>query len=148
MFVAARTGLSVMDFHPEPLGLERATLQVSSRDRSLLRGAVGFIENCSEPGEPVLVLPDIPVVYFLANRPNPSPYDLAIPGNVDGERIAREAEAAGVRCAVLNPRMYPEFPPFEELFPGLAQHLDTQFRVGQVIRGGQANWLGLIRRAP
>ena len=148
VFVAARTGLSVMDFHPEPLGLERATLQVSSRDRSLLRGAVGFIENCSEPGEPVLVLPDIPVVYFLANRPNPSPYDLAIPGNVDGERIAREAEAAGVRCAVLNPRMYPEFPPFEELFPGLAQHLDTRFRVGQVIRGGQANWLGLIRRAP
>ncbi len=148
VLVAFRTALSVMDFHPEPLGLERATLQVSSRDRGLLRGAVGFIETCSHPGEPILVLPDIPVLYFLADRPNPSPFDLAIPGNVDGERIAREAEAAGVRCAVFNPRMYPEFPPFEELFPGLAQHLETRFRVDREIRGGQALWLGLVRRAP
>jgi hypothetical protein len=148
LFIALRTALSVMDFYPEPLGLERASLQVSARDRSLLRGAVAFLEDCSEPGEPILVLPDIPILYFLANRPNPSPFDLAIPGNVDGDRIARSAEAAGVRCAVLNPQMYPEFPPFEQLFPDLAQYLEARFRIGREIRGGQTRWLGLVRRSP
>jgi len=58
------------------------------------------------------------------------------------------AEAAGVRCAVLNPQMYPEFPPFEQLFPDLAQHLEARFRIGREIRGGQTRWLGLVRRSP
>ena len=148
LIIASRAALSVMDFYPQPLGLERASLWVSPRDGDLLRGAVAFIEDCSEPGEPILVLPDIPVLYFLAERPNPSPFDLAIPGNVDGDAIAWQGERAGVRCAVLNPRMYPEFPPFEELFPGLAQHLATRFRAVREIRGGNTRWVGLVRRAP
>ena len=137
-----------MDFYPEPLGLERASLFVSARDRDLLRGAVDFIEKCSEPGEPTLALPDIPILYFLADRPNPSPFDLAIPGNVDGGEIIEGAETAGVRCAVLNPRMYPEFPGLEVLFPGLSRYLASHFHTSREIRGGQALWLGLSRKAP
>ncbi|MDE0885961.1 MAG: glycosyltransferase family 39 protein [Myxococcota bacterium] len=147
LIIASRTALSVMDFYPEPLELERASLHVSARDAELLGGAVRFIQECSEPGQPVLILPDIPVLYFLADRPNPSPFDLAIPGNVDGPLIARQADAAQVRCAVLNPRMYPEFPPFEQLFPELAAHLEREFRVVREIRGGNSVWLGMVRRA-
>jgi len=147
LVIASLTAFSVTQFYPEPLGLERASLFVSQRDRDLLRGAVDFTENCSEPGQPILVLPDIPIVYFLANRPNPSPFDLAIPGNVDAGEIIRSAEDAGVHCAVLNPRMYPEFPGLEVLFPALPRYLDQRFHPSREIRGGQTLWLGLSRKA-
>ena len=148
LIIASRSAVSVMDFYPEPLGLERASLFVSERDRDLLRGAVDFIEKCSEPGEPTLALPDIPIIYFLADRPNPSPYDLAIPGNVDGGKIVEGAETAGVRCVVLNPRMYPEFAGLEVLFPGLSRYLASHFYTSREIWGGRTLWLGLSRKAP
>ena len=148
LVVATRAAISVTGFYPEPLGLERASLRVSPLDARRLRGAVSFLHSCSEPGEPILALPDIPILYFLADRPNPSPFDLAIPGNVDGELIAQNADAEGVRCAVLNPRMYPEFAPFEQLFPGLSLHLATHFRPAREIPSGRNHWLGLVRRAP
>ncbi|HIF95546.1 MAG TPA: hypothetical protein EYQ54_00715 [Myxococcales bacterium] len=148
LVIAARTSSSVMDFHPEPLGLEGASVQVSQPNRALIGGAVAFIQDCAEPGEPILVLPDIPILYFLTDRPNPSPFDLAIPGNVDGHLIIERSEAAGVRCAILNPRMYPEFPPFEQLFPDLARYVETRFQPVREIRGGGTHWIGLVRRAP
>jgi hypothetical protein len=144
--VAADSMVSVVRLHAEPLGLDGATLKVSMRERQLFRGAVDFIDGCADPGEPILVLPDIPAVYFLANRPNPSPHDLAIPGRVDGNLIARRADEEGVRCAVFNPRIYPEFPPFKRLFPGLARYLEKRFGVAEIIRGGDTEWLGMIRR--
>ena len=148
LIIASRSAISVMAFYPEPLGLERASLFVSERDRDLLRGSVDFIGKCSEPGEPTLALPDIPILYFLADRPNPSPFDLAIPGNVDASKIIEAAEAARVRCAVLNPRMYPEFPGLEVLFPALSRYLEDRFQPSREIRGGQTQWLGLSRKAP
>ena len=72
----------------------------------------------------------------------------AIPGNVDGARIVAALHAAGVRCVVMNPRMYPEFPPFKQLFPGLARTLEREFRGERVIRGGETEWIGLVRREP
>jgi len=148
LVVAAQTANSVMDFHPEPLGLERASVQVSQPNRALIRGATAFIRDCAEPGEPILVLPDIPILYFLTDRPNPSRFDLAIPGNVDGSVIIEQSEATGVRCAILNPRMYPEFPPFEQLFPDLAVYIETQFQPVREIHGGGTHWVGLVRRKP
>ena len=148
LVVAAQTANSVMDFHPEPLGLERASVQVSQPNRALIRGATAFIRDCAEPGEPILVLPDIPILYFLADRPNPSRFDLAIPGNVDGSVIIEQSEATGVRCAILNPRMYPEFPPFEQLFPDLSVYIETRFQPVREIHGGGTRWVGLVRRKP
>jgi hypothetical protein len=148
LVVAAQTANSVMDFHPEPLGLERASVQVSQPNRALIRGATAFIRDCAEPGEPILVLPDIPILYFLADRPNPSRFDLAIPGNVDGSVIIEQSEATGVRCAILNPRMYPEFPPFEQLFPDLSIYIETRFQPVREIHGGGTRWVGLVRRKP
>ena len=148
LFIAISSAAALTDFYPVPLDLEGASLRVSQRDHDLMRGSVAFIQNCAEPGEAILVLPDIPILYFLANRPNPSPFDLAIPGNVDGNLMIRRAEAAGVRCAILNPQMYPEFPPFETLFPELSRYLQSRFQPVREIRGGRTQWIGLARRSP
>jgi len=144
--VCVDVGRSVGRWNPEPLGLERAHVRVSTRDRALYRGAVDFVDACAAPGEPILALPDIPVIWFLTDRPNPSPYDLAIPGNVDGSLIVERMHASGVRCVVMNPQMYPEFPPFKQLFPQLARALEREFRGERVIEGGGTKWVGLVRR--
>jgi hypothetical protein len=148
LIIAVSSAAALTDFYPLPLALEGASLRVSQRDHDLMHRSVAFIQDCAEPGEPILVLPDIPILYFLANRPNPSPFDLAIPGNVDGNLMIRRAEAAGVRCAILNPRMYPEFPPFEALFPELARYLQSHFQPVREIRGGRTRWIALARRTP
>jgi hypothetical protein len=148
LIIAVSSAAALTDFYPFPLALEGASLRVSQRDHDLMHRSVAFIQDCAEPGEPILVLPDIPILYFLANRPNPSPFDLAIPGNVDGNLMIRRAEAAGVRCAILNPRMYPEFPPFEALFPELARYLQSHFQPVREIRGGRTRWIALARRTP
>jgi hypothetical protein len=129
-----------------PLGLERATLKVSPRDVGLLGGAVRFVDSCAAQDEPILALPDIPIVYFLTDRPNPTPYDLTIPGNVDGGLIARRIDSVPIRCIVMNPQMYPEFPAFKILFPGLAHHVEQQFVGQEIIEGGGSRWVGLVRR--
>lgn len=133
-------------WNPRPLDVERARVRVSDRDYALYRGAIAFIEDCAAPGEPILALPDIPIVYFLSDRPNPSPYDLTIPGNVDAELIVRRIDEQSVACIVLNPQMYPEFPPLKQLFPSLAATLERQFRGERIIAGGDTRWIGLVRR--
>jgi len=132
--------------NPVPLGLARAPMKVSARMAGLLGGSVPWLEACAAPGEPVFVAPDIPLVYFLAHRTTPQPHDLTIPGNVDGALIARRLEEAGVRCAVYNPQMYPEFPPFGEQFPQLAGYLDRRFVRVATFEGGGSQWYGLVRR--
>ncbi|MFP8874435.1 MAG: hypothetical protein VCB42_07880, partial [Myxococcota bacterium] len=145
--VALNTAVAIVRWNPEPLDLDRARgLHVSPRSHALLTGAVDYLDLCARKGEPVLVLPDIPIVYFLADRPNPSPFDLAIPGAVDGRMIVYRAEQAGVRCAVVNPRMYPEFPPLHEIYPQVNNYLAQGFRAVEVIRAGDSRWLGMRRK--
>lgn len=144
--VASDAARHAVRWNPHPLELPRARVRVSARDLELYRGAVAFVDACAAPGEPIVALPDIPIVWFLTDRPNPSPYDLAIPGNVDGGLIARRIHDAGVRCVVMNLRMYPEFPPFKQLFPELARTLEREFRGERVIAEDGAKWVGLVRR--
>jgi hypothetical protein len=136
----------LMAWNPRPLDVERAKVRVSERDYALYRGAIAFVDACAAPGEPILALPDIPIVYFLTDRPNPSPYDLTIPGNVDADLIVRRIDEQSVGCVVLNPQMYPEFPPFKQLFPSLAATLERKFRGERIIEGGDTRWIGLVRR--
>ena len=82
----------------------------------------------------------------MTGHRNPTAYDLTIPGNVDGPGIARSLERNRTRCVVYNPRMYPEFPPFETLFPNLDRYLKEQYRRATVISGTNGEWYGLIRR--
>jgi hypothetical protein len=84
----------------------------------------------------------------LSDRPNASRYDLTIPGNVDGSRIIESLDAAGTRCVVYNPVMYPEFEPFAVLFPNVSDYLQRQYRPTRKLQGGGEAWLGMKRREP
>jgi hypothetical protein len=141
-----RISVDLRRWYPEPLGLARATLRVSPDQKALLRGATRFLERCARPGEPVFVAPDMPLVYFLADRHNPTPFDLVIPGAVSGPSIVERLAQTGTRCVVYNPKMYLQFAPFDELFPELARHLETAYRRAAIIRGQDSEWYGLVRQ--
>jgi hypothetical protein len=145
---AARVSADVARWYPEPLGVARGGLRVDPGQRALLRGATRFLERCARPDEPVFAAPDLPVLYFLADRPNPTRFDLVIPGNVSGAAIVESLERSATRCVVYNPRMYLQFRPFPELFPEVAAHLESAFRRAAEIRGGDAVWYGLVRGEP
>ena len=143
---SARISLDVRSWYPEPLGVARGSLRVAPEQRALLRAATSFLERCARPGEPVFAAPDLPVLYFLAERPNPTRFDLVIPGNVSGAEIVASLEDTGVRCVVYNPRMYLQFQPFAELFPEVAAYLESDFQGAALLRGGEGAWQGLVRR--
>ena len=143
---AARIAFDVVRWYPEPLALPRATLRVSADEAALYRGALRFIESCAPPRAPIFVAPDMPLVYFLSDRPNPTPFDLVIPGKVEGPLIVERLEATATRCVVYGPRIYLQFAPFEELFPEVAELLRTRYREVVRIQGGSKEWLGLMRR--
>lgn len=68
---------------------------------------VADVRRLTQPGEPILVLPWYPVVYFLADRPNPTRFDWLFPGylasDAERERFVRSIDAAGVRLVVYSP---------------------------------------------
>ena len=136
----------VTRWNSEPLNLERAHLMVSGHTASLLREAVEYVDDCARPGEAIVALPDIPVIWFLADRPNVSRFDLAIPGAVDGDEIVLGMQSSAVRCVVMNPHMYPEFPPFKVLYPNVAAHLEEKYGVGRVLSPAEPHWFGMVRR--
>ncbi len=146
LVATVRISLDVRRWYAEPLGIARGSLWVSPPQRTLLRGATRFLESCARPHEPVFAAPDLPVLYFLADRPNPTRFDLLIPGNVSGSEIVSSLEASGTRCVVYNPGMYLQFPPMAELFPEVAAHLASGFRPAVRLGSGDGAWQGLVRR--
>lgn len=148
LFASASIRISetIRSWYPTPLALPGATLFVTPDYAALFRNATDFINRCAKPDEPIFVAPDIPVVYLLAGRPNPTPYGLTIPGNVDETVIIERLRSSGTRCVVYNPRIYPEFPPFEEIFPLLSRYLHNAYRPTETISGVHTEWQGLVLR--
>lgn len=144
--VAVHISVDLRRWHPESLGVERGSLYVSGDQRALLRGATRFLERCSRPDEPVFVAPDMPLVYFLADRRNPTPYDLVIPGAIDSALIVQRLTSTGTECIVYNPKMYLQFAAFDELFPDVAAHLASEYRQQALIEGEHSSWWGLVRQ--
>jgi hypothetical protein len=133
-------------WHDTPLDLDRASLHVSPDDAALLEGAVGYLERCAAPGEPIFVAPDLPLVYFLTDRPNPTPYEMHIPGDVDSDLLIERLEASRTRCALYNPKMYVHFEPLEKVFPAIPAYLAAEFETAEKIHAGGREWLGLVRK--
>lgn len=130
-----------------PVGRERASILVSTADAALLDGAVGFLERCAAPGEPIFVAPDLPLVYFLTERPNPTPYEMTIPGDVDSDLLIARLEESRTRCVVYNPKMYVHFDPLEKVFPKVAAYVNEHFQLFATIRADGREWYGLVRRS-
>jgi hypothetical protein len=143
----ARLEYGIAAAFAEPLMLPSASLRVSRRDARLYRAADDFLQTCAAEGEPVLVLPDMPLLYVTSGRPNPTPYDLIIPGDVRESVILERLASARVSCIVFNPAMYVQFDPFEKLFPGLAELFARDFEAVRTLKVEGTEWRFLRRRA-
>jgi hypothetical protein len=143
--LVTRVELGIRSAFAEPFLLPAATLRVSRREASLYRAAHDFLSTCAAAGEPVFVAPDMPLLYVTSGRPNATPYDLVIPGDVRESVILERMKASGIACVVLNPSMYVQFAPFEKLFPGLASWLDEEFETVRSNRVQGAEWRFLRR---
>lgn len=146
LLVLVRVSLDLRRWYGEPLDIPRGSLYVDERQKALLGGATRFLSRCAQPDEPVFVAPDMPLLYFLADRRNPTPFDLLIPGDVKGDVIVQRLEDSRTRCVVYNPKMYLQFAPFDELFPEVARLFDESYRRAAVIRGQGTEWYGLERQ--
>ena len=73
-------------------------VRVSESGREPLENAVRYVRRNTRPGEPVyvatrrsdLVTAGAPILYVLAERPNPTRYDIAAPGVITTEPVQRE----------------------------------------------------------
>jgi hypothetical protein len=84
-----------------PLGVERAQLMVVQRTATEIGGAVNFVRAHTQPGEPLLAYPMLPMVNFLADRPNLTRFNHFLPGALTPE------ETAGVIASLeANPPRY------------------------------------------
>jgi len=148
LLVASLASADIARWFTTPMDLERASLEVSPGQARIYRHAVRFIERCAERDAAIFVAPTMPVLYFLTGRNNVTRYDLTIPGDVDGLRIIEDLERMSTRCIIYNPVMYPEFPPFAELFPELDTYIRSRYVSTTKIEGGGEVWVGFERKAP
>jgi hypothetical protein len=145
--VAVAISHDVRRWHPEPAGIPGASIYVAPDVAATYGRALAFIEGCAGPDEPIFVAPDMPLLYVASGRRNPTPFDLTIPGNVDGPAIVAALEATGTRCVVYGPEMYAQFQSFKEIFPTLVAYLEREYERTEVIRDGTRPWYGLVRTA-
>jgi hypothetical protein len=87
-------------------------VRVRERSREPLEGAVRYVQRNTAQGEPIyvatlrsdLVTAGAPLFYVLAERPNPTRYDIAAPGVVTSapvqREIVRDLEQSGTRLVV------------------------------------------------
>lgn len=85
-----------------PIGVPRtAGLRTDPGTAGAVRAVVAAIDSAAPPGHPVLILPYAALYYYLADRPNPTPYDLDITLNVPPGGNAQIAAAMGAtHCPV------------------------------------------------
>jgi hypothetical protein len=70
-----------------------------------LNGLVGEIHQRTRPGEPIFVYPTSPLVYVLADRPNPTRFDHLNPGAASREQLDQVIAAlqrSGTRLVVIS----------------------------------------------
>ncbi len=68
---------------------------------------IADLRRRTAPGEPIVVLPWYPIVYFLADRPNPTRFDWLFPGYLTSESevagFIDEIDRSGARVVVYSP---------------------------------------------
>ena len=77
-------------------------------DRSqALDDLVADLRRRTQPGEPIVVLPWYPILYFLADRPNPTRFDWLFPGYLTTEsevaRFLDEIDRSSTKVVVYSP---------------------------------------------
>jgi hypothetical protein len=80
-------------------------LIVPEQTRSDVQGVVAEIQARTQPGEPIFVYPTSPLLYVLADRPNPTRFDHLNPGAADErqiQQIINDLETTRVRLVVVS----------------------------------------------
>jgi hypothetical protein len=69
-----------------------------------LRDLLDYLEVATSPGEAIFVYPSSPLLYVLADRPNPTRYSHVYPGmsTADQQRLANTLDHARVRTIVVS----------------------------------------------
>ena len=68
---SARLAWRLRVLHDTPIPSERAGIFATRNEAALLADALAYLRERSRPGEPVAVLPYVPILQFLADRPGP-----------------------------------------------------------------------------
>jgi hypothetical protein len=133
----ALTALPILGWRAESIGQSRVAISgvpfadgllVPARTRDDLRGLVDDLRARTAPGEPIFVYPSEPLLYVLAERPNPTRYDHLYPGAAPpGEVQAVIRELSDVRVVVTSDFWPPFFGPPGDNAP-LEATLAEQYR--------------------
>lgn len=105
-------------------------LLVTAEQRDELAGIVSEIQRRTVPGEPIFVYPTSPLLYVVAERPNPTRYAHLYPGAATAAQIQeliRTLDAAPVRVVVISDLWYNEWGRGEANQP-LEAYLASQFQ--------------------
>src|SRR6185295_6108457 len=70
-----------------------------------LQGVIADIQQRTQPGEPIFVYPTSPLLYVLADRPNPTRFDHLNPGAANPaeiDQVIADLEHSNVRVIVVS----------------------------------------------
>lgn len=126
----------------------RGGVLVSEPDARMIGGQVTTIVRQTRPGEPVLTLPDLAMLNFLAERPVPSKYYNLYEHHIAHDQGASVAEAAELRGVDLAVTRYENF--FSDRVglldyaPALTDYLRRSFKTWFVV--GNDEYIYFVRR--
>jgi hypothetical protein len=85
------------------LGIDTAPVLVPRVSGEDMRNVVNYLDAGTPPGSPIFVYPVAPLFYFLADRPNPTPFDHFLPGTLtsaDFDEVIADLQAAKPRYVI------------------------------------------------
>jgi hypothetical protein len=94
-----RTGLLSMDGPPLIAGF-----RLDAAAGYQLRDVLSYLNGQTSPNEPIFVYPSSPLLYVLADRPNPTRYSHVYPGmsTADQQALTETLDAVGVQTVVVS----------------------------------------------
>lgn len=117
-----------------PLDVERARhIRVAERRARTVHQVLDYLEGRVARDQPILVLPNDPLFYFLSRRPNPSPFPLALPGSFDEEALLASLPRA--EYLVYRDSIY-DGTPLEKLFPELGRRIREGYAIEEEYLAG------------
>ncbi len=125
----------------EPLGLARGDVLARPADARVLRGIVSSLRAATRDGEPILVLPYHPLLYFLADRPPASRFLLVWPVELLEGRDREMLEAIdrqGVATVAYGVVGTPQVGTLARNAPQLVAALAERFRIAELF--GEERW--------
>ncbi len=102
---------------------------------------IRFIRNNTEPGDPIFVARQEPLIYFATETSNPTPFEGVIAGLHEmQERIILEA-LPRVKYVVLSDIDQPQYHYYGDELPGVLDHLERYFRIPIGFQIDQFAWM-------